>query len=68
MSFDQDSFALPKYASQWRYRLKTARETIENNPVSLTVEGKLTRMVGMTLEAVGCQSPIGGRCLVDRNP
>ncbi len=28
------------------------------------VEGKLTRMVGLTLEAVGCQAPIGGRCRV----
>ena len=30
----------------------------------LVVAGKLTRMVGLTLEAVGCQAPIGGRCLV----
>ncbi len=28
------------------------------------LEGRLTRMVGLTLEAVGCQAPIGGRCLV----
>jgi flagellum-specific ATP synthase len=26
------------------------------------VEGILTRMVGLTLEAVGCQAPIGARC------
>lgn len=26
------------------------------------VEGTLTRMVGLTLEAVGCQAPIGARC------
>ena len=26
------------------------------------VEGVLTRMVGLTLEAVGCQAPIGARC------
>ncbi len=30
----------------------------------LVVEGKLTRMVGLTLEAVGCQAPIGARCIV----
>jgi flagellum-specific ATP synthase len=30
----------------------------------LIVEGKLTRMVGMTLEAEGCQAPIGARCIV----
>ena len=26
------------------------------------VEGVLTRMVGLTLEAIGCQAPIGSRC------
>ncbi len=31
---------------------------------SLHVEGRLTRMVGLTLEAVGCQVPVGGRCQV----
>jgi flagellum-specific ATP synthase len=30
----------------------------------LVVEGKLVRMVGMTMEAVGCQAPIGARCVV----
>lgn len=30
----------------------------------LVVEGKLTRMVGLTLEAVGCQAPVGARCIV----
>lgn len=33
----------------------------------LIVEGKLTRMVGMTLEAVGCQVDVGERCLVTTN-
>ena len=28
----------------------------------LVVEGKLTRMVGLTLEAIGCRAAIGGRC------
>lgn len=30
----------------------------------MVVQGKLTRMVGLTLEAVGCQSAVGARCLV----
>jgi flagellum-specific ATP synthase len=30
----------------------------------LVVEGKLTRMVGLTLEAVGCRAAIGARCEV----
>ncbi|MEM9603858.1 MAG: flagellar protein export ATPase FliI [Pseudomonadota bacterium] len=28
------------------------------------VEGRLTRMVGLTLEAVGCQAPVGDRCRI----
>lgn len=32
--------------------------------VPLIVEGRLTRMVGLTIEAVGCEVPIGGRCIV----
>jgi flagellum-specific ATP synthase len=31
----------------------------------LMVEGTLNRMVGMTLEAVGCEAAVGGRCLID---
>ena len=31
---------------------------------SVVVEGRLTRIVGLTLEAVGVQEAIGGRCLV----
>lgn len=31
---------------------------------ALAVEGKLTRMVGLTLEAVGCHAPMGARCHV----
>ena len=34
------------------------------DPPPLVVEGKLSRMVGLTLEAVGCQAAIGGRCTV----
>ncbi len=57
-----DSF---DYSSQWVQRLKNCSAAIENNPLTPIVEGKLTRMVGMTLEAVGCQSAIGDRCLVE---
>ncbi|MBL4606459.1 MAG: flagellar protein export ATPase FliI [Pseudomonadales bacterium] len=40
------------------------RFNIINSPPNLVVEGKIVRMVGMTLEAVGCKIPVGGRCLV----
>ncbi len=34
---------------------------------SIVVEGRLTRMVGMTLEAVGCNVNIGERCFIETN-
>jgi flagellum-specific ATP synthase len=33
----------------------------------MALEGKLTRMVGLTLEAVGCRAAIGGQCEVIAN-
>lgn len=47
----------------WVNRLRNYEQHIENKPLHI-VQGKLTRMVGMTLEAVGCQAPVGARCLV----
>jgi len=44
--------------------LSQLRPMIEDQP-SLVVEGRLTRMVGMTLEAVGCSVNIGERCHVE---
>jgi flagellum-specific ATP synthase len=46
----------------WRNRMAACAQRIK--PVSLVVEGRLTRMVGLTLEAVGCQAAVGARCLV----
>lgn len=50
-------------SSIWLKRLTNYVQALEQ-PIPLVVEGKLTRMVGMTLEAVGCQAPIGGRCII----
>jgi flagellum-specific ATP synthase len=47
----------------WTRRLEQARSRLDR-PTQLVVEGKLVRMVGLTLEAAGCQAAIGGRCLV----
>lgn len=30
----------------------------------MIAEGKLVRMVGLTLEAVGCEAPVGSRCMI----
>ncbi len=48
----------------WAASLAQARERM--TPArDFVVEGTLSRMVGMTLEAVGCEAAVGGRCLVD---
>ena len=49
---------------QWAKMLGQARERMANAG-SIVVEGTLNRMVGMTLEAIGCEAAVGGRCLVD---
>jgi len=53
----------PQRSAVWRERLAKYHERM-SEPVPLVVEGKLTRMVGLTLETVGCQAAVGGRCLV----
>ncbi len=45
----------------WRERLRPYIERIQEPP-KLVVEGKLTRMIGLTLEAVGCQAAVGDHC------
>ena len=46
----------------WRKSLDDLPRSMESyQPV---VEGVLTRMVGLTLEARGCQAPIGAQCHV----
>ncbi len=32
--------------------------------MDMKIEGRLVRMVGLTLEAVGCEAPVGSRCLI----
>lgn len=47
----------------WSERLAPYIDRL-SEPTPLVVEGKLTRMVGLTLEAAGCQAPLGARCIV----
>jgi flagellum-specific ATP synthase len=48
----------------WAESLVRARERMAGVR-EFVVEGTLNRMVGMTLEAVGCEAAVGGRCLID---
>jgi flagellum-specific ATP synthase len=47
-----------------RLRAYHPRRHAQITPV---IEGHLTRVVGLTLEAVGCKVTMGGRCLVGEN-
>jgi len=52
----------PAVASRrWSERLEAARARLASVP-SPVVAGRLTRMVGLTLEAAGCQAAVGDRC------
>ena len=45
---------------QWAEMLKNKQQLIQ--PPEPVVEGRLTRMVGLTLEAVGCEAAVGTSC------
>jgi len=47
----------------WLERLGKYRRRAQK-PVPMVVEGQVTRVVGLTIEAVGVQAPIGARCMV----
>ena len=53
----------PNRNKLWKERLAKYRARIEKSQ-PICVEGKLSQMVGMTLEAMGCQAPVGARCRV----
>jgi flagellum-specific ATP synthase len=48
----------------WLAKLKPYSERLAEVP-ELVVEGTLSRMVGLTLEAVGCRAAIGSRCQIE---
>jgi flagellum-specific ATP synthase len=52
-------------SARWRERLAPYVKRA-SNPRPVTVEGRLVRMVGLTLEAAGCQAAVGDRCHVLR--
>jgi flagellum-specific ATP synthase len=45
----------------WAERIRRLGDRLGDSR-GLVVEGKLTRMVGLTLETVGCRAAIGGQC------
>lgn len=49
---------------EWRSFLSSRREKIDEQ-FPLIVEGRITRMIGLTLEAEGIEANIGSRCLIE---
>jgi len=45
--------------------LQNASSLLSKQPNQIKVQGKLTRMVGLTMEAVGCEASVGSRCLIE---
>lgn len=49
--------------TRWAGRLGELRSRVQAPPI--VVEGKLSRVTGMTLEASGCEAALGARCLIE---
>jgi flagellum-specific ATP synthase len=55
--------AISELTDKLHSRLSEYQQRLDAEPTEvLSIEGRLTRMVGLTLEAVGFQAPIGSRC------
>lgn len=48
---------------RWAERIAAFSRQVSGS--GLVAQGRLDRMVGMTLEAVGCEAAVGARCLID---
>lgn len=57
------NFPEPDRSDIWAQRIQTLIDK-NQTPPPLVVQGRLTRMVGLTLEAAGCRAAIGDRCRV----
>ena len=55
--------AVQDFAANLTEQLARSIRDVRNLPPP-PVEGQLTRMVGLTLEALGCQAAVGDRCEV----
>jgi len=51
--------------SRWLGRMARYRERLKRHDNGPMVEGLLRRVVGLTIEAVGCRAPVGSHCLVE---
>ena len=56
-----------RFAKDWAGFLTQCRDDIKANkarPGAMSTEGRLRRVVGLTMEASGCEAPVGSRCRI----
>jgi len=52
-------------SSIWLKNIQYRHARLGTRLPPLVVEGKLTRMIGLTLEAAGCEAPVGSLCKIN---
>lgn len=56
-----------RFAKDWSGFLSQCGQDIRvksSQPASMSTEGRLRRVVGLTMEASGCEAPVGSRCRI----
>ena len=54
-----------EHSARWAAAMGRYRQAAERPLPAPVVYGRLIRAVGLTLEAVGCQAAVGGRCVIE---
>lgn len=62
------SAAANPHLQSWLATLAQARVDVNRTAATITHSGRLTRAVGLVLEAVGLQLPVGSDCLIELPP
>lgn len=64
VSPEPESVALAKgRGKRWAHHLAGLRARLQ--PSTPVVEGRVARVAGMTLEAIGCEAALGARCMIE---
>ena len=59
---ESESECKPRLSHRWAAQIAQYQERMTGPPLEPIVEGRITRMVGLSMEAIGVRAAIGGRC------